>query len=366
MPSVLVVGAGPVGLTAAIELARRKIDVCIIDRKSKREPLSKALAIHPRTLELLESSGLSSRLIEAGYKATKLHLCDGSKPRLTLHVDRLRHRYPYIVLLEQYRTEEILEKRLNELGISVEWGCELIDCSQTESQVTAELTGGTTTTFDYLIGADGAHSWVRKSVGIEFAGRRYPNEWNFIDARMSWSGQCHEIWLHALPEGRIGVVLPIKPGLYRIATNGEEASIAIPKDADVHEIVWNSTFRIQIRQAERYQEGRLFIAGDAAHIHSPAGGRGMNLGIEDAIFLAEKIALGRTESYTSERRPVGHRVIQYTELLVRLNSLQNPLLKTLRNHLLFPILRLPPLQQRLLKQVTGIGGRMPEPYPSLL
>lgn len=364
MKSLLVVGAGPVGLTAAIELARRNVKVRIVERKSQREKLSKALAIQPRTLELLESSGLSARLIEAGYKATTLHLCDGSKVRLTLRVDKLHHPYPFIVLLEQYRTEEILEKRLNELGVSVEWGCELIDCSQTESQVTAQLTSGTAT-FDYLIGADGAHSWVRKSLGLQFTGRRYPNDWNFIDAKMSWSGQCDEIWLHALPEGRIGVILPIKPGLYRIATNGGDASIAIPREAELHEIVWNSTFRIQVRQVERYQEGRLFLAGDAAHIHSPAGGRGMNLGMEDVIFLAEKIALGTTDSYTSDRHPVGRRVIRYTELLVHLNSIQNPLLRWLRNHLLYPILRIPSLHQLVLRQMTGVGGPMPAPYPDV-
>lgn len=325
----------------------------IIERKLEREGLSKALAIHPRTLELLERSEVTPRLIESGYKMQQMHIYEGEKERLTLDFRNLRHRYNYVVLLPQSETERILEERLAELGVEVERGVEMAELTEDGDGVVVQLPNGSER-FDQVIGADGAHSWTRKSLGVAFEGRAYPNEWNFIDVAMSWSGQTHELFMKIHPHGLISMIFPIRPGLYRIAATGPDARVGIPAGADLHEIVWESTFRIQVRQVASYQKGRIFLAGDAAHIHSPAGGRGMNLGIEDATILAQLVAGGQTDRYTAMRRTAGRRVIEMTEALVRIQTVQSRLLRLLRNWLLYPLLGRKWVQRRLLPRMTGL------------
>jgi 2-polyprenyl-6-methoxyphenol hydroxylase-like FAD-dependent oxidoreductase len=176
----------------------------------------------------------------------------------------------------------------------------------------------------YLIGADGAHSTVRRALGLPFRGTTDPSPWWLVDVRMDWPFGTVELNLIARPAAILGVI-PIEPGLYRLVSNGPEPLEMLPAGARVHEEIWRSAFRISYRQVDTYQVGRVFLAGDAAHVHSPVGARGMNLGIEDGTVLARKMIQGTLDSYTADRHPVGARVIRQTRALTRLVTARNPL-----------------------------------------
>ncbi|MGB6977509.1 MAG: FAD-dependent monooxygenase, partial [Gammaproteobacteria bacterium] len=187
MKSILIVGAGPVGLTAAVELKRLGMAVRIIDKNSERTRFSKALAINPHTLELLESSGISEQLIAAGEKIQRLQIRDARALRLTLRIDLLKHRYNFMLLLPQSETEAILEENLQRLGVNVERKTELKNFTQDQQGVTAQILQQETLKecrVDYLLGADGAQSTVRHEAGIPFIGVTRSEEWQLADIRL--------------------------------------------------------------------------------------------------------------------------------------------------------------------------------------
>jgi 2-polyprenyl-6-methoxyphenol hydroxylase-like FAD-dependent oxidoreductase len=358
MKNILIVGAGPVGLTAAIELTRLGMAVRIIDKNSERSQFSKALAINPRTLELLEPAGISPQLISAGRKLQQLHIRDTQGELVTLRLDRLKHRYNFMLTLPQSETEAILEENLQRLGVSVERNTELQSFTQNEQNVIAQIMQQNILSdyrSDYLIGADGARSKVRHQAGLQFVGITFPEEWQLADIRLA-NPFPPEAQVYLLAD-RVSVFLPFKPELVRIISNTKHDIFDTPllKTGSIKEIVWQSHFKIDYCQASSYQKDRIFLAGDAAHIHSPVGGRGMNLGIEDAVVLAQLMASNKLENYTTLRFPVGRRVIKITNRLTHLMTLRQPWLKFLRNHMVFPILNLNFVQRYLLKKIAGLS-----------
>lgn len=349
----LIVGAGPAGLTAALALTLRGVQVRIIERKEQSDQLSKAITIQPRTLELLETLGVDERFIQAGHPVRSLHFFDRGKRRLTLDLR--------LLTLPQFETERILEERLKGLGVEVERGCEMVELAQDEMGVTAQLRkGGVTAPFrcDTLISAEGALSWSRKSLRIPFKSvAEIPHPWSLIDVRMSWPGKADGIFIDLHRDGRISAIFPIQPGLYRVATSADDARAAIPDDAELHEILWDSTFRIEWKQATHYQKGRIFFVGDAAISLPPILASGMNLGIEDAFVLAEKISSGQGESYSKERFSAGKKAIALTALLFKIQTTENFAFRLLRNGLLYPLLRIRPLQRWILPKIFPLTPR---------
>jgi pentachlorophenol monooxygenase len=353
---VLVVGAGPVGLTVAVELRRRGVDCRIIDRLAQAPQYAKAVGIQPRTLEVWENQGLLREALDAAAPMRgQLVFVNGRQvSRLDLEVPP---DVPFgFIALPQYVTERLLTSRLQQLGTHVERGVELVHFEQDADGVTAHLAGAAgeqRVCVAYLVGADGAHSRVRKGLGLEFAGDAFPEEYMLGDVAVDWSmPDGYGVRSMHQTDGRTDDILVCIPlpgtGRYRMSMlvpdelatpptgevqHGIEGGRApelrhiqavldrlAPEPTRAHDLRWSSVFRISHRLADRYGVRRVFIAGDAAHIHPPTGAQGMNTGIQDGVNLAWKLALavqgaaadGLLDSYHAERHPVGEEVVGRT------------------------------------------------------
>jgi 2-polyprenyl-6-methoxyphenol hydroxylase-like FAD-dependent oxidoreductase len=355
---VLVVGAGPTGLAAALELARRGRPVRIIDRNPSRSQHSKAIGVNARTLALLEPSGVSERLLARGLRIRRFNFRSGERLLATIELSRVAHRYNFMLALLQAETERLLEQRLAEYGTEVEWTTELKGLEAAADGVRARLLARgaeRAVEVDHLIGADGAHSTVRHALGLPFEGETDPSEWWLADVRMAWPFGDTEVSVFARPAAVLAVI-PIEPGLFRLVSNGPDPLSLLPAGSAVEEEIWRSAFRISYRQVREYGQGRVFLAGDAAHVHSPVGARGMNLGIEDGTILARKIVDGGLETYTAERHPVGARVIRQTRALTRLVTLRQPLARWLRDELFARVIGpAAPVQRAIAQRVMGLA-----------
>ncbi|WP_433492879.1 FAD-dependent oxidoreductase [Nocardia grenadensis] len=301
---VLIVGAGPVGLTAAVVLTRLGHDVVIVDSQAEGANTSRAAVVHPHTLELLEPYGVTQSLVDRGLHTPDFTIRDRDQVLIAVPFDRLPTVYPYTLMISQADTEKFLLRRLTELGVPVRRPVEVTTVIQDADLVTVTLSDGAQLRARYLIGADGLHSTVRDQAGIGFIGGSYAESFSLADVRVSGGVPKDEVILYFSPAGLI-VVAPLPDGMYRIVATVDEAphepDVAFvqrlldergPKaqPAVVEEVVWGSRFRVHHRIAERFRDGRILLAGDAAHVHSPAGGQGMNLGIEDAVTAATTLA----------------------------------------------------------------------------
>jgi len=359
---VLVVGAGPVGLTAAAELRRHGVDCRIVDRLPAPQPYAKAVGVQPRTLELWDAMGLvGAALDEAVPMLGQLIFVNGAQgPRIDLD---LPPEVPYrFAALPQYTTERLLTDHLAGFGTAVERGSELLSLEQDADSIRATLdtpAGPEEVHARYVVGCDGAHSRVRRAAGIGFAGDAFPEQYMLGDVEVDWhlpagfgvrsfhrdaDGATDDLLVCIPLPGRrryrMSMLVPPElaspppdrgtapgvahgldggrgPGLHHIQAVLDRLA---PRPTTASALRWSSVFRISHRLADRYREGRLFLAGDAAHIHPPTGAQGMNTGVQDAYNLAWKLALavrgvaadGLLDSYHAERHPVGEEVVGRT------------------------------------------------------
>lgn len=353
---VLIAGAGPTGLLLACELSRRGIDYRIIDKKSAPTTGSNATWIQSRTLELLDHAGLASSFIRAGHACDAINLHVDGKHLVRIPLDRIDSVYPFILMLPQSETELILSKRIQETGRRVERSTELLDVKQDGSSVTASLRNSQGEKeimhCRWLIACDGASSKVRECCHIVFPGEDLTEQFVVADAHIDSFMTKNEAHLF-FDEGTLFSASPLGANNYRIAANlhldhprktlYEKEIIELVQERGhgayyVKDISWISSFWVHGKLVDNMRVGSVFLAGDAAHVHSPAGGQGMNAGMQDAYNLAWKLALviqGKAreellESYHAERHPVANEIVNLTEQLTKLALYDPEFLNKLR------------------------------------
>ena len=273
---ILIVGAGPTGLTAALELTRRGREVRIIEKAEAPSRHSKAIGINPRTLDLLEASGLTERILAEGRRLNRLVAHSGDRELLTVDFSKLDHRHNRMTALQQSRTEAILEEGLRERGVRVERGCEAIGVTQDREAVRVRVrrVGGAEEEIaaDQVVAADGAHSALRTALGVEFPGDRYPGDWQLADAAIpDWPYPEDQLNIFFRPRDLLLVIGLETEGLFRLACNAGDPLLRLRRiGLEAEEVIWSSEFQIGRNLIGRYTAGRVHFAGDAAHLHSPA------------------------------------------------------------------------------------------------
>jgi 2-polyprenyl-6-methoxyphenol hydroxylase-like FAD-dependent oxidoreductase len=387
-PITLVVGAGPTGLTLAIELARRDIPFRIIDREAERTKTSRAIGTQARTVEVFRVMGIPETALEPAARPRALRFAEGDRTLARIPLGNgLPGASPRLISMDESDTERVLEQRLERLGGRVERSTQLLGFRVDGERVTATVQGRSGTSeveTRFLVGADGAHSTVRREAGIGFAGAAYPERFLLVDLDLDWALPHDEghIWIGddglvaAIPlpgERRYRVIVPL-PATYAAKEYESEAEIAGEAETwlgrrtgvrlrRIGDPIWASAFRIQRRQADRYRRGPVFLAGDAAHVHSPVGGQGMNTGIQDAFNLGWKLALaardmaapGLLDTYQAERHPIARGVLRGTHLGTRLLLAQNPLMQAVREYAVPAIVNIPPVRHRILAAVSQLS-----------
>jgi 2-polyprenyl-6-methoxyphenol hydroxylase-like FAD-dependent oxidoreductase len=351
-PIVLIVGAGPTGLTLACELARRGISFRLIEVGPSPQSGSRGKGLQPRTLEVFDNLGVVDRVIANGQMSMPVRLTSPGGQVTFEHSEMLCRRpdipYPASLITPEWRTEEALRLRLEELGGAVEFGTALDRFEQSDEEVSAVIVKGEETeaiSVRWLIGCDGGHSIVRKMAGIAFEGETL-DEIRMIVADVEVLGLDRDAWhmwrheeglvnLCPLPSTNVfqyqaGIGPGQKPELSLVNMQAILARRSGREDIYLRKLEWASLWRANIRLVERYREGRVFLAGDAAHIHSPAGGQGMNTGIQDAQNLGWKLAAvakGASptllDSYEAERRPVAACVLALSNARLRATIEEN-------------------------------------------
>jgi 2-polyprenyl-6-methoxyphenol hydroxylase-like FAD-dependent oxidoreductase len=374
---VLVVGAGPTGLTLAASLVARGVRTTVVDRQAAMAHTSRAGAVNARTLEVLEDLDVSRRLVKEGVVAPRFTIRDRGRTLMQLDFGGLATDYPYTLLVPQNITEKLLLDRLIELGGTVLRPKALTIIKQDSDGVTATFDDGTTIRARYAVGADGIHSVVREQAGIGFQGGAYEESFVLADVRMSGDVPVDEVILFWATAG-LTVVAPLPDGSYRIVAPVSDAPESpsvelIQQLLDtrgsgagrmvVADVIWGSRFRIHHRVADTYRAGRLLLSGDAAHVHSPAGGQGMNLGIQDAVALADalsRVLSGEPDSvlddYSAARRPIAQQVVEMTDRLTRLATLPQAA-RPLRNTVIGVAGRIPKVRRALAMRLSGLVYR---------
>ncbi|MGH3899639.1 MAG: FAD-dependent monooxygenase [Pseudonocardiaceae bacterium] len=387
---ILVVGAGPSGLTAALQLARCGVQVRVVDRKSGPVEQARATLVHARTLEYFDRLGLADQAMEQGVPITRVEIHE--KRRASAHLPLFepgiegQTRFPCALSLEQSKTERILVAALAEHGVTVEWGGSVESVADNNREVSVTVRRADrldTITARRVIAADGASSTVRRCLDIAFTGTTYPQVGLLADVALDVDLPPNRLRLILTRGGFVGI-LPIGGGYYRLfgavppgftwstvqreISHDAYAELTTDElqrwfddyfqvDGKLGEISWASLFRFHSRIADRFSSGNVFLVGDAAHIHNPAGGQGLNLGVGDAMNLAWKLALvARGEakedllkSYEAERYSVAQRIIRNTDRGFKLETISSPVAMWMRMHLvkklIRPLTRLPQVRR---------------------
>lgn len=362
MQSILIIGAGPTGLAAAVELKRRGFQPRIVDKASGHPAESRALAVNARTLRILEASSLTDRFLEQGNCVSNFHLTEGDdKTIVRFDLSAEPPPYNFIVILPQADTERILAAGLREQGIEIEWETSVTDLRLENDRAIVSLGGesGTETVQpDIVVGADGAHSLVRKSLGIEFEGERQVDPFGLVDVRFSEPVEANELRLRFYPEGLLGF-FPITDRIGRFVSTVPKLLESLPPEYPVGERLWETEFAVSFRHVDRFQKGNVFLVGDAAHIHSPVGGRGMNLGIEDAAWLAWLLSVGRESDFTADRLPTAKQVLRFTKMQTKQVSSRGPFASFVRRNLVPLILGVPPVRRRAIQSLRALDTPVP-------
>jgi 2-polyprenyl-6-methoxyphenol hydroxylase-like FAD-dependent oxidoreductase len=377
---VLVVGAGPAGLAVALTLAKRGVDVTVVDRQAEGANTSRAAVVHAYTLEVLDTVGAAEALAEAGIQAHRFTVRDRDRTLLGVGFDALPSRFQYMLMVSQAVTEAVLLDRLGAAGGRVLRPYELTGLKVGADGALAEFAGGETVRARYVVGADGMHSAVRELAGIGYGAAASGTEsesFALADIRVDSDLPREEVVLFFSRSGMV-VWAPLPGGSVRIVAAVDEA----PERPDVAyvqglldsrgpqrtrsrvtEVVWSSRFRVHHRVADTFRAGPVLLAGDAAHVHSPAGGQGMNLGLVDGVTLGGALAdvlagapEDKLDAYAAARRPIARSVVGFAATLTRLATVPAAA-RPLRNAVLAGLARLPRFRRTLALRLSGLVYR---------
>jgi 2-polyprenyl-6-methoxyphenol hydroxylase-like FAD-dependent oxidoreductase len=374
---VLVIGAGPSGLTLAASLVKRGIATTIVDRQAAGANTSRAAVVNARTLEVLEDIDVATRLVNEGIQAPRFSIRDRARTLIPIDFSELPTDYPYSLMVPQSTTEKLLLDRLVELGGSVIRPKTLASITKDDNSVTATFDDGDVIRARYAVGADGIHSTVREQAGIGFQGGLYDESFALADVRLTGEAPVDEVILFWAKAG-LTVVAPLPGGIFRIV-----APVADPPDQPsaqfvqqildsrgpgagrmvVTDVIWGARFRIHHRVADTFRAGRILLSGDAAHVHSPAGGQGMNLSIQDGVALNATLAAvlgGRPDTlldeYSAARRPIARQVVTMTDRLTRLATVPSAA-RPIRNTAIGLAGHIPAVRRALAWRLSGLVYR---------
>jgi 2-polyprenyl-6-methoxyphenol hydroxylase-like FAD-dependent oxidoreductase len=378
---VIIVGGGPTGLMLAGELAAADVACAVLERRDKESNLTRAFAVHARTLELLDARGVAEELVATGIRVSRL----GS---LGLDFSRLPSRFPYLLITPQYETERVLGRRAREFGAKIVPGAEVVGLDQDIEGVDVRVRDADgrvrTLRARYVVGADGAHSTVRRELGLPFPGQAVVRSVMLCDVRLL-EPPPDIVTARSTGDGFV-FMFPFGDGWHRIiawnprnelpdtAPVDFEEVRAITRqvlgtDPHPHDPRWLSRFHSDERQVPRYRDRRVFLAGDAAHVHSPAGGMGMNTGLQDAANLGWKLAAavkgwapeGLLDTYHDERQPVGRRVLWTSGVILRGALIRRRVPRAARDVAVRVLTRVRPVARRMAGAISMIDLAYPAP-----
>ncbi|WP_405148796.1 rifampin monooxygenase [Sphaerisporangium sp. NBC_01403] len=376
MIDVIVAGGGPTGLMLASELRLHSVHVLVLEKDAEPARIVRSLGLHVRSIEVMDQRGLLERFLAHGQKyALGGYFAGINKPR----PDRLDTAHSYILGIPQTVTDRLLAERATEVGVEIRRGCELVGLSQDDHGVTAELADGTQLRSRYLVGCDGGRSTVRKLLGVGFPGEPASAEWLLGEMEVTEESATVAAIVAEVRKTHRGFGAgPLGDGVYRVVVPAEKVAedrtvpppleefkqrlrVFAGTDFGAHSPRWLSRFGDATRLAERYRVGRVLLAGDAAHVHPPLGGQGLNLGIQDAFNLGWKLAAevggwapeGLLDSYHTERHPVAADVLNNTRAQSELLSLE-PGPQAVRR-LIAELMDFEEVNRYLIEKITAIG-----------
>ncbi len=388
---VIIIGAGPTGLSLACQCIRYGIDFVVVEKNDTVTPFSKAIGVQARTLEVYDQIGLAQPAIERGTIASRVRLVEGGDVRGEMNLGNFGKdlsEYPYMLMLEQSKNEELLYEFVRNHGREVRWNTELENFSQDATGVTAQVKtpSGESQTIrgKFLVGCDGASSPVRRGLGLTFGGSTFERLFYVADARVDWD-LPHDA-LHVCLAKEVFVAFFPMPGEHRYRVVGtfpeskneeqgevlyEEIEREIKEQAklklELSDVRWFSLYKVHSRRVNKFSEGRCFLAGDSAHIHSPAGAQGMNTGIQDAYNLAWKLALvvkGHAgeellDTYNEERLANAQRLLESTDRMFELAAGSHWLMSFIRTTIFPPVAgfvaSLESVSKRIFPLISQIG-----------
>ncbi|HEY6122314.1 MAG TPA: FAD-dependent monooxygenase [Pyrinomonadaceae bacterium] len=388
---VIIIGAGPTGLALACQLIRYGVDFVIIDKKPGITPYSKALGVHARTLEIYEQLDLADKAVSQGTVAGKARMLEKGKVLGEVHLENVGRglsAYPYMLVLEQSNNERLLYEYLKTHGHEVLWDTELGSFSQDEKGVVAQVKGtnSDSETFEgkYLVGCDGPRSLVRNTLGLAFEGSTFERMFYVADVRLDWKFPHDGLHVCIAPHGVVAFFpMPGEKrwrivGAFPEGHEGEEGEILYEEiearikeeaelELDITRVDWFSTYKVHTRHVEKFSEGRGFLAGDSAHIHTPAGGQGMNTGIQDGYNLAWKLAFvlkhranaNLLDTYDEERLPNAKHLTATTDRMFNLAAGTDWFVSLIRSTVFPPmakyILSIDAVRKRFFMLISQIG-----------
>ena len=376
---VLIVGAGPVGLFLANECARRGVKWRLVEACSSQSEHSKALAIFPRTLEIFDMAGLVDPFLEKANRVTSVAVVTHGRTLAHMRFTPEETPYPFVAMVPQDVTERLLVEELDRKGGAIEYETTFVSAAEQDDCVIATLDRkgeSIELRASFVVGCDGAHSAVRHLLNLPFEGAEYEDSFMLADIETNQTLPADEMQLCPSESGPVAI-FPMSTTRRRIvaiieSTEGDAPSLDLvrrvlaqraPRGIEAQALHWSSYFRIHHRQVAQLRVGRMFIAGDAAHIHSPFGGQGMNTGLHDVWNLAWKLDLvlhahGNEEllkSYSAERRPVIKQVIETTDFLTKAMGTPSKLAQALRDAVIPMVSRLAPFQHAFVRRLSELG-----------